>query len=91
MPLLCKIYFWLTLPFRIFDGFISAAEIPEQIGNQIIGSVHHPAVSLLNCGLVMNCAKFFGNDDFIIAVFMVCFLCVPLVVHVRGHYAKLPR
>ena len=80
--LFCKIDDRLALLFRVFDGFIGTAKIPEQIGNQAIGSVHHPSVSLLNRGFVVNSARLLWNNDFIIVVFVVFLFRIQLIGYI---------
>lgn len=80
---LCEVYDGFALSFSVFHGFISTAEVSEQTGYQIIGVVHHPEISLLNSGFVMNAIELCGDDNVIIIVFIKRFFLVQPVGHIR--------
>ncbi len=70
----------------MFDGKIACpTKVPVDVGNDILALVHHPAVSLLDCTLIVYPRKLLRDDDFIIGGFIVQLILVQPVCHIGHH------
>ena len=72
----------------IFQSIISAAKIPVNVGNQTITLIYHPSVPFLNGCFRVNAAQFHRNHNIIIVGFIVYFVCIQAVCHIREYKYK---